>query len=83
MNEFTKLAKLDVYESVDPSTLTREQKANALRAINLIKAKRDGQLKGRIVADGRPQWSLYDKSETASPTVATDALILSIMTDTH
>jgi hypothetical protein len=55
----------------------------ALRAINLIKEKRDGRLKGRTVADGRPQRSLYTKYETASPTVSTDALMLSIMIDAH
>jgi hypothetical protein len=35
------------------------------------------------VADGRPQKDLYDKTETASPTVATDALMLTIMADAH
>jgi hypothetical protein len=64
MNEFAQLEKLDVYESVDPSTLTHEQRKGAIRAINLLKEKRDGTLKGRTVADGRPQRSLYDKSET-------------------
>lgn len=36
-----------------------------------------------MVADGRPQRMLYDKSETASPTVSTDALLLSIVVDAH
>ena len=63
--------------------MTTKQKRGALRAINLIKKKRDGQLKGRTVADGRPQRSLYDKSETACLTVSTDALVLSIIIDAH
>lgn len=81
MREFAQLEDLSVYESVDPSTLTAQQKSRALRSLNLIKEKRDGQLKGRTVADGRPQRSLYEKSETVSPTVLTDALMLSIMID--
>ena len=81
MKEFAQLEDLSVYESVDPSTLTAQQKSEALRSLNLIKEKRDGQLKGRTVADGRPQRSLYEKSETALPTVSTDALMLSIMLD--
>jgi hypothetical protein len=72
-----------VYESIDPNTLTRKQRKGALRAINLIKEKRDGNLKGRTVADGRPQQSLYDKSKTASPTVSKDALMLSILIDAY
>ena len=56
MTEFAQqLEDLSVYQAVDPKSLTRAQKLAALRAIkNLIKEKRDGRLKGRTVADGRP-----------------------------
>ena len=83
MKEFAQMEELSVYESVDPKTLTSEQRRGALRAINLLKEKLDGTLKGRTVADGRPQRSLYDRSETASPTVAKGALMLSILMDAH
>ena len=83
MQEFAQLEALNVYDPIDPDTLTTKQRREALRAINLIKEKRDGRLKGRTVADGRPQRSMYDKSETASPTVSTDALLLSIIIDAH
>ena len=53
----------------------------ALRAISVIKEQRCGCIKGRTVADGRPQRSLYPKEETVSPTVSTDALMLLIMID--
>jgi hypothetical protein len=72
-----------VYEPIDVRTLTKQQRSGALRAINLIKEKRDGRLRGRTVADGRPQKNMYDKSETASPTLATDAMMLTVMTDAH
>ena len=81
--EFSQLEDLDVYEPLDPNKPTRAQKKAALRAINLIKEKRCGRLKGRTVADGRPQRNMYDKSETASPTVGTDALMVSIIVDAH
>lgn len=68
MAEFAQLEDLSVYEPLNPNKLTRAQKKAALRAINLIKEKRCGKLKGRTVAEGRPQRNLYDKSETASPT---------------
>lgn len=83
MIEFAQLEELNVYEPLDPNTITHAQKKGALRAINLIKEKRCGRLKGRTVADGSTQRNLYDKSETASPTVATDALMVSIDTDAH
>ena len=83
MEEFAQLEHMSAYTAIDASTLTAQQKQAALRAINLIKEKRSGKLKGRVVADGRPQRSLYTKSETASPTVSTDALIVTIIVDAH
>jgi hypothetical protein len=67
MKEFAQLEDLSVYQSVNPHSLSQEQRKGALRAINLIKEKRDGRIKGRTVADGRTQRHLYNKSETASP----------------
>jgi hypothetical protein len=61
--------------------LTIKKKHDAFRAINLIKEKRCGKLKGRTFADGRSQQGLYDKLQTTSPTVSTDALMISLMID--
>ena len=83
MKEFTQLEQMNAYVSIDPSTLTNEQKRAALRALNLFKEKRNGVLKGRTCADGRPQRNMYDKSQTASPTVSTDALMLSIILEAY
>ncbi|KAI2502074.1 Reverse transcriptase (RNA-dependent DNA polymerase) [Fragilaria crotonensis] len=83
LTEFSQFEDLNVYEPLDPNNLTKEQKEGALRAIPTIKEKRCGKLKGRTVADGRKQKSLYDKSETASPTVATDSLMISVGIDAH
>ena len=83
MQEFSQLEDLGVYEAVDSKLLTQKQRRGALRAINLIKQKRDGKLKGQTVANGSVQCTLYDKSETASPTIGTDSLLLSILIDAH
>jgi hypothetical protein len=55
MAKFTQLEYLTVFEGIDLRTLTGEQPRTALLAINLIKEKRDGQLKGCMVTFGRPQ----------------------------
>ena len=81
LREFSQLKDLSVFAPMFAHELTPEQRKAALRAINLIKEKRDGTIKGRTVADGRPQRSLYDKSETASPTVSSDALFATIVVD--
>jgi hypothetical protein len=48
---------------------------------SVVKEKRCGQIKGRTVADGRPQRQLYTKEESSSPTISTDALMLSLLID--
>jgi hypothetical protein len=52
MAKFARMDNLEVYEPVDPKSLSKEQNRGALRAINLVKQKRCGKLKGRTVADG-------------------------------
>jgi Reverse transcriptase (RNA-dependent DNA polymerase) len=79
--EFCQLHNKGVFEPQHASSLTAAQKRASLRAVNLIKEKRTGELKGRTCAGGSVQRSLYDKSETTSPTVATDALMYTILID--
>jgi Reverse transcriptase (RNA-dependent DNA polymerase)/Zinc knuckle len=79
--EFGQLREKEVLKPVDVTTLTDEQKASALPAVNLIKEKRDGKIKGRTCADGSSQRALYPREETASPTMSNEALFLSLMID--
>jgi len=81
VQEFCQLNNKDVFDPIDASALTTGQKREALRAVNLIKEKRSGKLKGRTCADGRSQRAHYTKEETTSPTVSTAALMLSLMID--
>jgi hypothetical protein len=79
---FCQLDRKNVFEPLDASTLTASQKREALCAVNLIKEKRSGKLKGRRCANGRSQRSKYTKEETTSPTVSsTGALMISTMID--
>ena len=68
--EFEQFRSLDVLEPLDAFTLTEEQKSDALRAISVIKEKRDGTIKGRTCADGSAQQGKFSKNETGSPTIA-------------
>ena len=61
--------------------LTHEQRKKALRAITVIKEKRCGKLKGRTCADGRKQREEIDPKDATSPTVSTEALLLSCAID--
>jgi hypothetical protein len=79
--EFLQLHDLDVFKGHHAKNRTKDQRKGALRAISVIKEKRCGKIKGRTIADGRPQRALYTKEETSSPTVSTDALLISIIID--
>ena len=59
MKEFIRFEDLDVYEGIMANKLTPKQKKKALRAISIIKMKRNGILKGRTVGDGRCQRGYY------------------------
>ena len=52
--EFAQLDYKGAYDPIRATNLTATQRTKALRIINLIKEERDGRLKGRSVADGRP-----------------------------
>ena len=79
--EFCQLHDKSVFEGIHASDLTYDQRRTALRAVNLIKEKRTGKIKGRTCANGKPQRKLFSKEETTSPTISTDALMLSILID--
>ena len=75
--EYVQLKDIQVTGFIRYDDLTAEQKRRALRAINLIKEKRNGVLKGRTVADGRGQRGYVTKEEAASPALGLDTFILS------
>ena len=81
LKEFIQLDNQDTFDPQDASKLTAQQKKAALRSVNVIKEKRCGKIKGRSCADGRSQRPHYDKSETASPALSTDTLIMSLIID--
>jgi len=83
VNLLAQLKDLNAYEPLDVKTLTNEQQRGAVRAINLIKEKRNGKLKGRTVLDGSVQRLMYNKSETTSLIVLSDEIRLPIVIDAY
>ena len=80
--EFRQLDEKGVFDPINPSTITKSTKKQALRCINIsIKENRCGKIKGRTCVDGRPQRNLYDKAETSSPTASSDAIMLTLIVD--
>ena len=83
IDEWVQLDKLGVFEGAYFHLLTPEQRKEALRLVQLIKEKRCGRIKGRTCADGRKQRSYIQPEDATSPTVSSDAVLLSCMWDAH
>ena len=75
MEEYRQLDKLEVLKPLDIKQLTKYQKIGTLNAIDLIKQKRCGKIKGRAVADGRKQRDLYSKHEVLSPALSLESFL--------
>ena len=61
--------------------LTGKQKHESLALLMLLKEKRDGSIKGHGVADGRKQRGEIKPMGATSPTVSTEAVMLTATID--
>jgi hypothetical protein len=81
LTELRQLYDRHVISPANKYDLTGEERKGALRYLMFLKEKRCGTIRGRGCADGRPQRDYMSKQETSSPTVATEALMLSCVMD--
>jgi hypothetical protein len=81
VQEFKQLDEKMAFQPIDKDSISIDERKKALRSITLIKEKRCGRIKGRTVADGRPQRDYIPQEESTSPTVSIEALMLSIAID--
>ena len=73
-----------VVTAINPETLSTEDKVKLLNAVNLIKQKQDGTIKGRTCADGSKQKIYLGKDESvASPTVSMESLFTTLVIDAY
>ena len=61
--------------------LTTKQKKATLKYLMFVKQRHCGKIKGRGCADGRKQRLYKSKEDTTSPTITTEALFLTCLTD--
>ena len=65
--------------SLDPDTLTPDQKQKALCTINLIKEECCGNIKGRTCTNGRPEQKYTTKEDVMSPSISQESLMVSLI----
>ena len=83
LNEYKQLHNLDYFGPQNPKIMHQQEKYRALRAVNLIKEKRWGKIKGMTWADGSCQCTYIPKEEATVPTIILEALFASLLIDAH
>jgi hypothetical protein len=81
LTELQQLYDRDVMTPINKYDLTPDERKGTLRYLMSLKEKRCGTIKGRGCADGKSQRGYMTKEATSSPTVATEALILTCVID--
>ena len=76
------LHNIEVFILIHKNKLSKKQIKDALRAMSVIKEKRDRTLKGRACADSSKQKWWYAKAEIASSIVHTYSVMLTSAIDT-
>jgi hypothetical protein len=63
------------------SELNEKEKKKALEALMFLTEKRDGSVKGRMVANGKPTRDWHTREEAASPTASLESIFLTAAID--
>ena len=83
VKEVSQLHWRDTFVPRRYSELTVEQKKKVLESHMFVVKKRDGKTKARMVAGGNAQRDYLTKEESSSPTVSTEAVLLTSVVDAH
>jgi hypothetical protein len=81
--EMKQLHMRDTFQPRHWKSLTPEEKERLLETHLFLKKKRCGKIKGRTVAGGNKQRGYIDKHDASSPTVSTQALLLTCIVEAH
>lgn len=76
MKEMTQMHDLQAFFPRDPTTMTKEQRRNALASLIFLKEKSNGEIKSRTCINGAPQRAYIKKEDVASPTASTDSVFM-------
>ena len=80
-SEMKQLHFRDTFVPLHWNDLTQEQRLTVLELHMFLKLKRSRDIKGRTVAGGNKQHDFISKEDASSPTVATEAVLLTCIID--
>ena len=83
VKEVSQLHWRDTFVPRNHSNLTDEQKKKVLESHMFVVKKRDGKTNARMVAGGNTQRDYFTKEDLSSPTVSTNAVLLTYISSIH
>jgi len=81
LKEMNQFHDRDAVRPLLPTEITENVKAKALGYLMFLRKKRNGEIKGRGCADGRPQQLYKSKEETYSQTASTESIFITALID--
>ena len=81
MKEMKQFHERNVVQPLAPSNITDDIRKRALGYLMFSKEKRNGNIKSRGCASGRPQRLYKSKAETSSPTAAIESVFITGLID--
>ena len=82
-NELLQLHTKDSFGPLRAEDMTEDQNKDALEMLMFLKKKHNGKIKARGCADRRKQREKYNNVYATSPTVSTEAVIISTVIDAY
>lgn len=76
MKKTKQLHDMETFSPRDPTSLTQEERINALSSLTFLMEKSSGEVKGCTCMNGAPQRAYIQKEEAQSPTVMTDSIFI-------
>ena len=80
-SEMEQLHKRNCFAPLSIAELTAQEKRKALESLIFLVEKRDGRIKARTCANGSVQRVWTDKEDVASPTAATESILITATID--
>jgi hypothetical protein len=75
-DEIKQLHDRDCFTPIDPTGLKKSECQKAIESLIFLTQKRDGRIKARTSANGNPQRQWMDRENVSSPTVSTEATLI-------
>ena len=81
LKELDQLHRRSSFTPVSVKSMTGKERQRAMKALMFLSEKRTGEIKGRMVYNGKPTREWLDKQDSASPTAALESIFLLCLVD--